>query len=106
MWAVGMHRGKFEALVQRGNCTVIRDFDRDKEYDYNSGREETGNNFGINFHHAGEDSKTIDSYSAGCQVCAKLDDFEAVMVDVRKARDIWGNSFTYTLLLESDFGVV
>ncbi len=102
VWEIGLHQGKYEALVQRGNFTVIRDFNRDGELDYNSGREETGM-FGINFHHAGTDSVQVDNWSAGCQVFKRLEDFNNFMTDCRKARDNWGNSFSYTLLKESDF---
>ncbi len=100
IWKIGLHQGKYEALVQHGPCTVIRDFNRDWKYDYNSGREDTGSDFGINFHHAGEDSKTVDNWSAGCQVTEIIKDFDAVMKWARLARSYWGNSFTYTLLLE------
>jgi hypothetical protein len=102
VWQVGLHKG-YEALVQVGDFTVIRDFNRDDKFDFNSGREETGNSFGIDCHHAGEDSLTVDKWSAGCQVFARLADFNRFMEICRKARDIWENSFTYTLLEESDF---
>jgi hypothetical protein len=102
IWQIGLHQGKYEALVQTGNFTVIRDFDRDVELDYNSGREEAGI-FGINCHHAGENSQTVDKWSAGCQVFATIPDFDLFMDICRKARRVWGNSFSYTLLEERDF---
>ena len=100
MWKIGMHRN-YEALIQQSPCTVIRDFNRDGKYDYDSGREETGF-FGINLHHAGEDSQTVDKHSAGCQVFQSLDCFNEFMDLARKARNYWGNTFTYTLLKEED----
>ena len=103
VWEIGLHNGQYEALVQKGVFTIIRDFNRDGKLDYNSGRQESGSNFKINCHHAGTDSARVDKWSAGCQVFKRLADFEAFMADCRKARDIWGNSFTYTLLEEDGF---
>ena len=40
-------------------------------------------------------------WSAGCQVIAANDDFTSFMKICNKSKDIWGNSFTYTLI-ESD----
>lgn len=100
---IGLHNGKYEALVQAKPITVIRDFNRDGKLDFDSARKDTGM-FGINIHRAGEDSQTVDRWSAGCQVFQRMDEFEEFMEDCRKARDIWGNSFTYTLLEEADFG--
>ena len=58
--------------------------------------------FGINIHratkYAGKKSTQIDKWSAGCQVIASNDDWTFFMKIMRKARDIWGNSFSYTLL--------
>lgn len=104
VWEIGMHQNKYEALVQRGDFTVIRDFNRDGKLDYDSGREETGM-FGINCHHAGVDSVQIDNWSAGCQVFKRLEDFNNFMIDCRKSRDNWGNLFSYTLLKEGDVNV-
>lgn len=97
--ALGMHRGKYLALVQVRPVTVIRDFNRDGNADYAIGREETGL-FGINIHRASVEgtTKTIDKYSAGCQVFANADDFSAFLQLAERHKNIYGNSFTYTLL--------
>jgi hypothetical protein len=61
--------------------------------------------FGINIHKAGKfvnGSTQIDKWSAGCQVFSKESDFNEFMEICRKARDIWGNSFTYTLIESND----
>ena len=58
--------------------------------------------FGINIHHAGADSTYVNDWSMGCQVFKKLADFEEFMKICRKARDIHGNSFTYTLIGSDD----
>jgi hypothetical protein len=99
-WAFGLHNGKYEALVQVGNITLIRDFNRNKVIDYNSGREETVNNAGINCHHAGEDSQQVDNWSAGCQVFKRLSDWYPFINDCKQAKQ---QRFSYGLLLESDF---
>ena len=39
---------------------------------------------------------------AGCQVIAANDDFTLFMEICRKARNVWGNSFTYTLINSDD----
>ena len=74
---LGLHRGKYKALVQQNPVTVFRDYDRNAILDFNNGKEETGN-FGINIHRANATgtTKTIDKYSAGCQVFSNADDFQ------------------------------
>lgn len=99
VYAVGLHKGQYEALVQRnGPVTVIRDYDRDAVLDFNNGREATGH-FGINIHRASRTgtSATVDRHSAGCQVFADAGDFEEFMALCRAHRDRYGNAFTYTL---------
>lgn len=99
VYAVGLHKGQYEALVQRnGPVTVIRDYDRDAVLDFMNGREATGY-FGINIHRASRTgtSVTVDRHSAGCQVFADAGDFEEFMTLCRTHRDRYGNAFTYTL---------
>ena len=97
--AIGMHRGLYLALVQVNPVTVVRDFNRDGKADYNTGRQETGM-YGINIHRAQETglTKTIDKYSAGCQVFANAADFGTFMQLADRHKSLYGNSFTYTLL--------
>lgn len=102
MWIPGLHNGKYNALVQSGPCTVIRDFNRDNYLDYNSGREETGV-FGIDNHRAVENGRSImvDKYSAGCQVFDDYYEFEIFMRLISEAQKNWTPSFTYTLITEA-----
>jgi hypothetical protein len=100
LWEIGIHK-TYEALVQVKPCILIRDFNRDGVLDDTSGREETGL-FGVNLHHAGEDSATVDKYSAACQVFKRKADFNEFMDLARQARNFWGNSFTYTLMEENE----
>jgi hypothetical protein len=96
-----MHRNSYEAVVQKKPVTVYRDYNRDAILDWNNGREQTGL-FGINIHNAGVNNQDIGKYSAGCLVFQDVSDFEEFMKICRKARDIHGNSFTYTVIKSSD----
>jgi hypothetical protein len=103
LWTFGKHQGKYEALVQIGFCTLIRDNDKNNDLNVNSKIEETINNAGINLHHAGANSTQVDRWSAGCQVFANINDFNKFMLLAHKSVENYGNKFSYTLLLESDF---
>ena len=59
--------------------------------------------FGINIHKAGRASTQVDKWSAGCQVISRSEDFATFMDLTEEAAERHGNSFTYTLLLETDF---
>ncbi len=98
-YSIGLHRGKYEALVQVKPVTVIRDYDRDAILDFKNGSKETGN-FGINIHRAESTGSTkfIDQYSAGCQVFKDADDFYAFMQLCKLHAKLYGNSFSYTLV--------
>ena len=103
-YKVDKHNGKYDAICQRlGDVTVWRDDDRDREYDMVKGTEMTGK-FGINLHraHSNYELETVDKYSAGCQVIQDPDEFDVHMEVVKKAAEVWGNSFTYTLINEKD----
>ena len=92
---IGLHQGKYEALCQHSQLTVFRDANRDMIF------EETKTDagiFGINIHHAGADSTLVENWSEGCQVFKRIMDFNEFMVICHKAKDLHGNSFTYTLL--------
>jgi hypothetical protein len=99
--AMGMHRGKYLALVQQRPVTVIRDYDRNAVLDFSNGREETGL-FGINIHRASETgtTKMVDHYSAGCQVFANITDFIGFLSLCERHKGLYGNSFSYTLIDE------
>jgi hypothetical protein len=97
--AIGLHQGKYEALRQQKPVKVYRDANRDLVFEENKIAEGV---FGINIHKAGADSTYVENWSEGCQVFKKAADFEAFMKIMRKARDIHGNSFTYTLIESTD----
>ena len=60
----------------------------------------------VNIHRAtgraGGKSTRVDRWSAGCQVIGDNDDWHEFLDVCQTAREIWGNSFTYTLLESKD----
>lgn len=97
--AIGMHRGKYLALVQVQPVTVLRDYERKAVLDFMNGKEDTGL-FGINIHHALAEGTTryVDKFSAGCQVFANVEDFNLFMWLCQRHKKLYGNEFTYTLI--------
>lgn len=102
LWAMGMHQGKYSALVQVGPVTVYRDNNLDDVVD-EGGKEQSGL-FGINCHRAAQalQSHQVDKWSAGCQVLANPLDFALLMSLCRLSSIRYGNRFTYTLIGEAD----
>lgn len=96
---IRLHQGKYEALGQAKNVKVYRDANKDLIYDENKITEGV---YGINIHKAGADSTYVENWSEGCQVFKKSADFEEFMKICRKAKDIHGNSFSYTLIKSTD----
>jgi len=83
IWIIGMHRGKYTALVQRGGkCKIWRDknknFKNDDniiEYKYSA----------INLHHGYSKRGKIGVHSAGCQVIRSKSEFEDFIRNVKEA---------------------
>ncbi len=100
-----LHQGKYLALGQKKEVTVYRDNNRDDKYDLDESKTDTGL-FGINIHRAtgraGGKSTRVDKWSAGCQVIADNDDWHLFLDICQTAREIHGNSFSYTLLESND----
>jgi hypothetical protein len=96
---IRLHQGKYEALGQAKNVKVYRDANKDMIYNESKIQEGV---FGINIHKAGKDSTYVENWSEGCQVFKKSAEFEEFMKICRKAKDLHGNSFTYTLIESSD----
>lgn len=94
---LGLHQGKYKALVQRKPVTVYRDGDKDDVAEETK-TEQTGL-FGINIHRANASavSNFIDRWSAGCQVLNNPKDFASLIAACEKSRK---SAFTYTLLRE------
>lgn len=102
-WELGKHKGEYKALVQKKPVKVYRDGNKDDIYDMVSKCIDNGV-FGINIHRSDEFVKVnyVNSYSAGCQVFSDPNDFKKFIALCEKQRQLYGNSFTYTLLNEED----
>lgn len=100
---IGLHQGKYKALKQKRPLKVWRDDTRDTTLD-KEGKIHEGI-FGINIHrsNANTESTYVEKWSAGCQVFKSVKDFNFFMEVCHTAAEIYGNSFTYTLLEEPDF---
>lgn len=99
-YQIDKHQGKYDALCQRGaDVTVYRDGNDDLMFDET--KLDTGM-FGINIHKAGQDSTWVENWSEGCQVFKRVKDFNEFMVICKKAAQIHGNHFTYTLIESGD----
>jgi hypothetical protein len=102
-YQIGLHRGKYEALVQAKPVTVIRDDDRNAFINYFAPTQ-TGL-YGINIHKSTKGKNNEDiigADSAGCQVFRNIPDFLDMMRLAQTSRKNYGNSFTYTLIDERD----
>lgn len=104
-WQLGLHQGKYRALVQRKPVTVYRDNNKDNKLDFNV-RTETGF-FGVNVHRSrglpGSKGINVFNFSAGCQVIASYDEFQEFIKLCDISAKKFGNSFTYTLFTQSQF---
>jgi len=96
-YAIGKHRGKYDALVQVAPVTVYRDSNLDDQFTLDPSKKETGL-FGINIHRASFGAKFVGPDSAGCQVIKYADDFNDFMYHVKLASTHNNNKFTYTLV--------
>lgn len=93
-WMLGLHRGKYEALVQVKDVVVYRDNNKDKILD--TGKTEKGL-FGINIHRASNTwiSPFVDKWSAGCQVFNNPKEYAKFM---QICKDSGQKFFSYTLI--------
>ena len=98
-----LHQGRvgYRTLCQRaGTVQVYRDATGDSTLDMDPDSLDDGW-FGINIHHAGEDSTLVGRWSAGCQVFKRKADWSAAM-DICEARIPADGIFTYTLIEETE----
>lgn len=100
---IGLHQDTYEALKQKTPLSVYRDKNKDGDFDLLEENIQEGI-FGINIHRATKwgTSNEIGRWSAGCQVIANNEDFEEFMSLARKSSQLYGNSFTYTLINSND----
>ncbi len=98
-YKIGMHRGKYHALVQRKPVTVYRDNNKDSILNF-AGSKLFSGLFGINIHRANSKgvTKVISKNSAGCQVFQNVEHFDFMMQLAEVHKRLHGNDFTYTLI--------
>jgi len=100
-YMLGLHQGRYEALVQRGGeVSVWRDRNGDSVHDY--GKNEESGYFGINIHRASanHESQIVGRYSAGCQVIADPDEYDIfISLCRRQIAETGFDRFSYTLLM-------
>ena len=101
-YSIGSYRGKYQALVQGkakvGRITPVERAEDLKFTTFTPPKIEEGS-FGLNIHKAEKDTPSIDSWSAGCQVLKKSDDFDDLM---EKAKNSGQTVFKYALINSSD----
>jgi len=96
---IGLHKGKYQALIQHSVLPVYRDKDRDSVLDVDPASLQNGQ-FGINVHRTAAYVPLVGKNSAGCQVIADPANFAVLMDICLEAKELWGPIFTYTLLTE------
>lgn len=102
LWELGLHQGRYGAFVQVKPALIYRDNNGDGKLDFTNPHWDIN---GFNLHRANEEKRStfVDKWSAGCQVVADPNDHDIAHALGEKSASIWGNSFTYTLLVEADF---
>lgn len=98
---IGLHKGKYQCLVQNKPLKVYRDNSKDNKLDFNPNTIEEGF-FGIHIHKAGSSSKQVDNWSEGCQVFRIENDFKQFMRIIKQSEQLYGKNFTYTLITSQD----
>tara|TARA_R100000008_G_scaffold71155_1_gene48880 strand:+ start:550 stop:1173 length:624 start_codon:yes stop_codon:yes gene_type:complete len=105
-YKIDLHNGKYEALCQRlDKVKVYRDPNKDDILDHVKESIVEGK-FGINIHKAGSNSTRVEKWSAGCQVFARSSEFNDFMKLINKSADLYGNSFTYSLITDVDMDYI
>ena len=97
-YKIDKHAGRYYALCQRnGSVQCYRDNNTDTTINMDPASITEGF-YGINIHHAGKDSGTVDKWSAGCTVVGNISDWGVFFSIVGKSAELYGNKFTYTLI--------
>ena len=104
VWQLGKHKGKYDALVQINNITIVRDNNKDMLLDINSDFRDTGL-FGINCHRASSFGieEFVGVYSAGCVVHKDPVQYNKLIKVCKESAINWSNIFTATWISESDY---
>lgn len=94
---LGLHKGKYTALIQNKSLPVWRDNDKDDWADYIKSEEGM---FGINIHKSNSSVESIEvnKWSAACIVFANPILFNVFIKQCQKHESIYGNSFDLNLI--------
>lgn len=100
---IGLHQGKYKALVQNTPLPLYRDANRNDVLEYIG--EPVREMAGVNLHRANAKvtSKQVDRWSAACSVLADPNDFNELLSLCEKSKSLYGDGFTYTLFTEEEF---
>ena len=99
VYKIDKHAGKYDALCQRnGKVKAYRDSNKDDIIDLDV-QSITEGYYGININKAGQNSRQVDKWSAGCTVFSSNDDFREFMriCRLQVSKRGW-KTFTYTLI--------
>lgn len=107
LYTIGMHQGRYTALVQKNPVGVYRKLDVSQslaDFLKNPGELDTGFH-GINSHRALKDVevKEIGKFSGGCQVTLNDDEYDIFIHVCKKSEENWGKGISYTIMLTNDF---
>ncbi len=91
LWTLGLHQGKYPALVQVSPVTVLRD--RNKDFSRTGDKESTGM-FGINLHQSFTGDR-VGKSSAGCTVIRTFSNLQKIL---KLCRESGLKRFHYTLI--------
>lgn len=102
-YEIGLHNGKYQALVQKGSVAQYLDRTGDNLLDFKERHTTKPRSPGLNIHAsvrtAGQTATRVGPYSAGCQVHATADGFESMMTLARlQVAETRKTKFTYTLM--------
>ena len=102
-YKLAKHNGKYTALCQRKPVEVWRDNNKDNILNTETDKREWGL-FGINIHRSNpySESYVVEKWSAGCTVFKDVASYNEWIKICKLSSEKYGNSFTYTLLNETD----
>ena len=101
-YEIGLHRGKYTALVQKKKnapVKVYRDRDRSSLFDFDPSTVESG--WGFNIHRSSTQkagASRVSGFSAGCIVFQRPEDFSTFVSISHESAAKFGNSFSLSVI--------
>lgn len=101
-YQLGLHKG-YEALIQSAPMKFVRDNNNDVIFNFNH-KKVYNEIIGLNIHTGNIDFMLEENIkaSAGCQVIVDPIKYKYFLALCRRSANLYGNSFTYTLIKEKD----